>query len=345
MVHGVLHYAEVRMTNATSHRKARGARYDPHRPLAGRLPPLIMLRAFEAAARTGSMRKAANDIGISHTVISRHVRNLEAWIGWDLLAAGPRGVALTPEGESLYGVTSVAFQTIANISAQLRAKAGVDELQIWCFPGLATRWLIPRLDEVRAVVSSGEVLLRAIDQMPDFSRGEADIMIGFGDFMRLPDRAVPLLQPRMFPVVSAAWIERNPMPTSIEDLTRLPLIHEESYAQWTSWFMQAGVKVDRPLRGPRLWDASLGFDAALAGQGVALTSNLMVADEISRGQLVELFNTDIRVGGYYLVTAPNARDERIERFRTWLARSLSASEERSRVRSRSRTHSKPGRIR
>jgi DNA-binding transcriptional LysR family regulator len=251
-----------------------------------------MLRAFEAAGRTGSMRKAANDIGISHTVVSRHVRSLEAWIGWKLLAAGPRGVALTPEGESLYGATSVAFQSIANISAQLRAKAGVDELQIWCFPGLATRWLIPRFDEVRAVVSSGEVLLRAIDQMPDFSRGEADIMIGFGDFKRLPDRAIPLLEPRMFPVVSAAWLARNGVPSSIEDLTRLPLIHEESYAQWTSWFMQAGVKLDRPLKGPRLWDANLGFDAALAGQGVALTSNLMVADEISQRQLVEVPGVD-----------------------------------------------------
>lgn len=319
------------MTSTTLRKKPSGIRYDPDRPLAGRLPPLTMLRAFEAAGRTGSMRKAANDIDISHTVVSRHVRSLEAWIGWKLLAAGPRGVALTPEGESLYGATSVAFQSIANISAQLRAKAGVDELQIWCFPGLATRWLIPRFDEVRAVVSSGEVLLRAIDQMPDFSRGEADIMIGFGDFKRLPDRAIPLLEPRMFPVVSAAWLARNGVPSSIEDLTRLPLIHEESYAQWTSWFMQAGVKLDRPLKGPRLWDANLGFDAALAGQGVALTSNLMVADEISQRQLVELFETDIRVGGYYLVTAPNAADERIDRFRAWITRVLSEFEERSRI--------------
>ncbi|RWC38045.1 MAG: hypothetical protein EOS28_31145 [Mesorhizobium sp.] len=90
--------------------------------------------------------------------------------------------------------------------------------------------------------------------------------------------------------------------------------------------MQAGVKLDRQLKRPRLWDANLGFDAALAGQGVALTSNLMVADEISQGQLVELFDTDIRVGGYYLVTAPNVHDERIERFAAWIARSLAGYE-------------------
>lgn len=61
-------------------------------------------------------------MGISHTVVNRHVRNLEAWICWKLLAAGPRGVVLTPEGQSLYSTTAVAFQSIANISAQLRAK-------------------------------------------------------------------------------------------------------------------------------------------------------------------------------------------------------------------------------
>lgn len=311
------------MTNANPRSKKRSVRYDINRPLSGRLPPLIMLRAFEAAGRTGSMRKAASDIGISHTVVSRHVRSLETWIGWKLLAAGPRGVQMTPEGQSLYAAASVAFQSIANTSAQLRAKAGKDELHIWCYPGLATRWLIPRLDQVREVVRSGEVLLRATDQMPDFSRGDADIMIGFGQFTHLPEGAIPLLEPRMFPVVSPAWLTKNGHPEMISELLGLPLIHEESYGQWTSWLTQADVKLDRALKGPRLWDANLGFDAALAGQGVALTSNLLVSDEIEQGTLIELFQTDIRVGGYYLLTAANARDERISRLREWLAGKLS----------------------
>lgn len=288
---------------------------------------MIMLRAFEATGRTGSMRKAANDIGISHTVVSRHIRNLEAWIGWKLLAAGPRGIALTPEGQSLFATTTAAFQSIAGAAAQLRSKAGSDEFHIWCVPGLATRWLIPRLEEIRRAISSGEVLLRAVDRSPNFLRGEADLMIGFGDLDNLPDHAVPLLQPRMFPVASPAWLERHGMPGSLEDLTRLQLIHEESYAQWTDWFGQAGIDVQRPLTGPRLWDANLGFDAAMAGQGVALTSNLMVAREIENGRLVELFDTDIRVGGYYLITSGvKPQDERVARFRAWIECSISSFE-------------------
>src|SRR5690606_35838047 len=86
-----------------------GRLFNPERPLAGRLPPLTMLRAFEAAARTGSMRKASSDIGISHTVVSRHISGLESWIGWKLVHAGPRGIVLTPEGEALFAATSSAF--------------------------------------------------------------------------------------------------------------------------------------------------------------------------------------------------------------------------------------------
>ena len=288
---------------------------------------MIMLRAFEATGRTGSMRKAAHDIGISHTVISRHIQNLEAWLGWKLLSAGPRGIILTPEGQSLYSATAAAFQSIAGVAAQLRSKAGKDELHIWCAPGLATRWLIPRLADIREAISSGEVLMRAADRVPDFTRGEADLMIGFGDFDNLPDRAIPLLQPRMFPVASPAWLAKHGMPETLEELTRLPLIHEESYAQWSSWFRLAGVNIADGLTGPRLWDANLGFDAALAGQGVALTSNLMVAREIEEGRLVELFDTDIRVGGYFLLTpASNSQDDRIARFKTWIERTISEFE-------------------
>ena len=87
--------------------KKRGA-YAP----SAKLPPLVMLRAFEAAGRTGSMRRAAEDIGVSHTVISRHVKNLEYWIGRKLVRSGPRGVELTTEGEVLLAATSRAIGII-----------------------------------------------------------------------------------------------------------------------------------------------------------------------------------------------------------------------------------------
>ncbi|MBG6162770.1 DNA-binding transcriptional LysR family regulator [Labrenzia sp. EL_195] len=315
------HRSAPSMPDTSRTRIRKSVRFDPERPLAGRLPPLNMLRAFEAAGRTGSMRKAALDIGISHTVVSRHIQNLEAWMGWKLLTAGPRGITLTQEGETLFSVVSAAFQSIAGTSAQLRAKVGTDALHIWCIPGLATRCLTPRLDDIRQSVSCGEVLLRAIDRTPDFTRAEADLMIGFGDFDRLPEGAMPLLRPRLFPVASPTWLNLNGRPCTLEELTQLPLIHEESYEQWASWFKNAGVAFSHSLTGPRLWDANLGFDAALAGQGIALTSKLLASRELEVGRLVELFDTDIRVGGYYLLKRPSSSfDDRLQRFQTWIER-------------------------
>lgn len=95
-----------------------------------KLPPLVMVRAFEAAARTGSMRKAADDIGVTHTVISRHVRNLESWAGRKLLETGPWGSTLTQEGAIFHRAVFEAFQIIAAAAVELRPRSRKGMLRI-----------------------------------------------------------------------------------------------------------------------------------------------------------------------------------------------------------------------
>ncbi|MVT00986.1 LysR substrate-binding domain-containing protein [Devosia marina] len=287
------------------------------------LPPLIMLRAFEAVARMGSMRKAADDIGVSHTVVSRHVRNLEHWMGQKLVTATPRGVALTATGETLFASVTRAFRIIANTTAELRPASPRAGLRIWCMPGLATRWLTPRLSDIEAAMGSVEISLRAIDRLPDFAAHEADLMIGFGRFEDLPTGARRLILPRMFPVASPAWIASNGAPADLLALAQAPLIHEESRQQWTDWFEAMGTRLSAQLRGPRLWDANLGFDAALAGQGIALVTRLTAGSEIDDGRLVEILDSKVRLGGYYLLAAPQRQgDPMLIRFERWLEDNL-----------------------
>jgi LysR family transcriptional regulator, glycine cleavage system transcriptional activator len=291
------------------------------------LPPLGMLRAFEAAGRMGSMRKAAQNVGLSHTVVSRHIRNLETWLGTRLVTAGPGGVALTQDGRRLFDSVSQAFNLIAGTVGELRPASRKGTLRIWCMPGLATRWLTPRLSRIEEILPGVDIVLRASEAAPDFSRFEADLMIGFGDMNELPTDAVPLIHPRMFPVVSASWAAANALPRSYAELAAGSLIHEESRQQWLDWFEAAGFVPERPLTGPRLWNASLGLDAALAGQGIALATRLNAADEIASGRLIELFSTDIRLGGYYLL-APRARwaNPLLSRFRAWIERNIVETE-------------------
>jgi LysR family glycine cleavage system transcriptional activator len=291
------------------------------------MPPLAMIRAFEAAGRMGSMRKAADDLGVSHSVISRHVKNLELWMAVKLVTSTPRGLRLTREGELLHSSVSTAFGLIAATAAELRPPSHRRALRLWCMPGLATRWLGPRLPLLQDVLKGTEIILRAIDHLPDFSIGEADVMIGFGNLDDLPPGASPLIHPRMFPVASRDWLSRSGSPARVTELTRAPLIHEENRQQWVDWFRAAGVDHDNALHGPRLWDASLGFDAALGGQGVALATRLTAADEIAQGRLVELFATDIRLGAYYFLAAPSRRkDQAIRKLRDWLVAELILTE-------------------
>lgn len=289
-----------------------------------KLPPMILLRAFEATARTGSMRRAADDVGISHTVVSRHVRNLEHWFGQDLITAGPRGVVLTEQGEVLYEAVSRAFRIIGNATAELRPSPTAS-LKIWCFPGFATRWLAPKLTQLEEALDNCDITLRAIDRIPNFAEGEADVMIVYAGRDAVPEGATPLLAPRMFPVASPLWIARHGAPQTPEELASASLIHEESKQQWTDWFEAMGVRLRSDLKGPKLWDANLGFDAALAGQGVALASRITAGQELAEGRLVELLKSDIRLGGYHLLVGSKTQNQRVvTRFAQWLGDTLAA---------------------
>lgn len=305
------------------------ARVAPLGKLVARLPPLLMVRAFEAVGRTGSMRKAADDIGVSHTVVSHHLRNLEGWLNASLIERSPRGVSLTPEGRHFFAAVSGALNTIAAAALEIRPQTRQGALRIWCMPGLASRWLTPRLSELERHLPGVEIILRAIDRLPDFTRYEADVMIVFGERDEVPPSAQMIVRPRIFPVVSPEWAAANPVPRSLQDLLGQPLLHEESRSQWRRWLIAAGVDDPGELTGPRLWNANLCLDAALAGQGMALTFAPMATDLIRNGQLIEVLETEVTLGAYFLV-APGERwtDPILAKFRKWIEQSLSGGEPR-----------------
>lgn len=85
------------------------------------------------------MRKAGHDIGLSHTVVSRHIKNLEAWLDTKLVLAGPRGISLTRDGQQFHATVSQAFTLIVGAADSLRSATRKGTLRIWCMPGLATR--------------------------------------------------------------------------------------------------------------------------------------------------------------------------------------------------------------
>lgn len=309
----------ARGRDKTDNRTVVGGDASLETPARDRLPPLTGLRAFEAVARCASMRKAADDLSVCHTVVSRHVRNLEGWFGTRLVETGPRGIRLTEEGARLYSAVGDAFDTIAAATSAIRPSGAGRSLRLWCVPGLAAQWLTARVADLEAMLPGVEIVLRGTTDLPDFSRHEADAQIAFAEGIPGGGRTMMLERSRLFPVANPAWLAENGPIETPSDLARARLIHEASHDQWRRWFERIGHRPDGGLEGPRLWYASSALEAAVAGQGVALATRLQAADDLRDGRLVELLSTAIGLGDYWLV-APEARwnDPLLVRLRRWL---------------------------
>ncbi len=291
--------------------------------MSRRLPPLTALRAFEAVARLGGTRRAGEDLNVSHTVVSRHLQNLEAWAGVRLIERDGRGIALTAEGRRYFERITKGFDLIAAATEELSPRGGSGEMRIVCVPGLAVRWLTRRLADLEAALPGIDIVLQPTDRSPDFAKGEADAEIGFNLKPQPGLTLVELAAPRFFPVASPVFVARRGPFAGPGDVAAAPLIHEESREQWRQWLAAAGLDPVPPLHGPRLWHADAAIEAALQGQGVALANRLLVGDDLAAGRLVEVLETDIALGAYGLRGPAAGWDGRsMVRLRNWLGSAL-----------------------
>lgn len=291
-----------------------------------RLPPLIALRAFEAVGRLGSVRAAGGDLGVSHTVVSRHVQNLQKDLNVKLLREEGRGLALTETGLAFHAQIAQAFELMSRATEGIR-RSSRSIVRIWCTPGVAHRRLLSRLPELTGSPRNWEVNIQPTLAHPDLARAEADAEIVFTDVEEAKDelKAEVLVRPRVFPVASPACLARYPALKTLTDLSMIPLIHEESNEQWEHWFVAAGHANHPPLRGQRLWHAHLAIEASRLGQGIALANDVLVEDDLRSGALVEVFDTRVYMGAYQLIALRERwSDPMIVALRLWSKQALNA---------------------
>jgi LysR family transcriptional regulator, glycine cleavage system transcriptional activator len=292
-----------------------------------KLPGLKSLQAFNAVGRHLSIRRAAEELGIDHSVVSRHLRALQDELGLRLVETTRHGVALTPAGRDYHAVICAAFDQMVAATAQLAREAGHLRLAVWSIPGFALRWLTPRLDDFRRHSPRIELVVRSTDVHPDLLAFEADIEIAYGRRRAARGlRSLELIRPRVFPVASPAWVATHARVRAPADLLGVPLIHEESIDQWKAWLEAAGVAAPDRLSGPRLWHAHLAIEAASRGQGVALANELIAGEAVDSGELVEVTQSAITLEPYvFAARSDRWREPHIARFRRWLLARLQRS--------------------
>lgn len=295
--------------------------------MTGRGPPLTALQAFVAVAESGSVREAARRLGVVHSVIGRHMKTLHDWAGSRLIETGPAGATLTEEGRMVFAAIGPAFAAIARLGEEIRPGPTAEPVMIWCAPGLASRWLMPRLAELRAALGGREILLRPSEQHPNLTQGEADAAIVYAPPLEEEDGQlhIELCAPPFFPVASPSWIALNGVPETIEAFTRAPLIHEHSDDQWRRWLQACGEKVG-PLGGPRLWYANMAIEAAEHGQGIALANAMLVHEALHEGRLVRLGERAVVLDRYWMLVAHRRSQAPVTvKLSTWLRVHLAAS--------------------
>lgn len=283
---------------------------------------LSLLRAFEAAARTGSFRDAAAELHLSPSAISHAVRKLEKEMGVVLFARSGRGVQLSPDGLSLMRYVGSAFDDIRRGVEEVAGR-GPKILRIHSAPSFATQWLTPRLQQFLAMHPDVELRLSAGVDYTRFVNDEFDVDIVYG----LPDQegvvVLPLGEERMTPLCAPKFrsLVRKP-----EDLLRCELIDSSfKKVRWPDWF--AANRISAPaMHGMRFDRSFLAIAVAVSGLGIALESTLLAEREIAEGRLVpvlEGLSKDIRYVGHYLVF-PRAAPRRItlQLFVDWIVNEL-----------------------
>ncbi|WP_395316190.1 LysR substrate-binding domain-containing protein [Variovorax sp. UC74_104] len=271
------------------------------------LPPLAALRAFEAAARHCSAKLAANELSVTPTAISHQVRQLEDSLGVALFIRQPRQLVLTPQGRELQAVLSESFNAMANAVARLRAPPERTAITLSATPAVAARWLLPRVSTLRALHPRLDLRIHASHDAVPLDGITADIAIRYGRG-QWPGMVSEKLFDNVFaPACSPALKLRRP-----GDLTRHTLLHFEvpgSKTQpgtWPEWQQEAQVPGLDVSAGPVFSDETHTVSAALQGQGVALVSLALIADELRAGNLVQPFGPRLPGLPFHLV-CPEAR--------------------------------------
>lgn len=251
--------------------------------------PLNALRAFEAVARTGTFRAAAESLFVTQPAISHQIRHLEEWLGVPLFDRGGRVPRLLPRGAALARDLTTAFDGIDAACRRARPASSDGAVVVAAIPSVAICWLIPRLPRFRA--RHPDIRLRVIyaHHGHDIDLTTTDLAFTFADACPTGKgfTATPFLSGRSVPVCSPVLIDGHPEPTC-GWLMRAGLLHDTDLSGWQTWLTRAGEKLPGKLPGAIFEDFNLLRAAALAGQGVALCSLAMIGPDLAEGRLVQL---------------------------------------------------------
>jgi LysR family glycine cleavage system transcriptional activator len=297
--------------------------------MARRLPPLNGLKAFEAAARSESFTRAAEELNVSQGAVSHQVKALEETLGLKLFRRERQRVILTESGRDYLAVIRDALDQIAVGTERLLRRQESGALTVSTSPDFAAKWLVNRLSRFSEQHPGVDLRISATTHYIDFARDDVDVAIrhGDGNWPELDVRR--LYSERLFPVCSPKFVTGRNRIARAADLLKFPLLRLEDAKNWRRLFDAAGVK-EAVGPGPVINRASMLIDAAIDGQGVALARTALAAWDLINGRLVRPIDVSLGMANTYWIVCPRAASNvpKIATFRNWLLAEAAADAKR-----------------
>ncbi|WP_119255469.1 LysR family transcriptional regulator [Shinella zoogloeoides] len=265
------------------------------------LPSLNGMRAFEAAARLGSIKDAAEELHLTPSAVSRHIRTLEKTLGQELFERGFRQVTPTMRGSYYARTLSEAFETIWRATEDVSLREGprsqkAQRVKLMCEPTFLNLWLADRLPDFRRLHPNVDLEISTSGK-----RTNVDLAI-VDEFVYKAGPALTMMIPLLLTPVCAPSLLEGPVPLrSPADLFHHHLIHECETTRWKQWLEQEGISEGAVPAGSTLHDCTLIMREAMNGAGIALADTIMAEDLLRQGKLVAPFAArHAYPAGYYL---------------------------------------------
>lgn len=268
------------------------------------------------------MTLAAEELHLTHGAVSRQVKALEDHLGVQLFRRMTRRIELTEAGVSFFGAVTRLLSELQREAELVRRKDEDARLVVSSGVSFASKWLTPRLHRLMARYPDFDVQLEVTDNEVDFTRGQVDVAMRYGDGSYPQATAERVMNEAVSPVCSPDYRDRMGGLRSPEELAGCRLVHEIGLkATWERWFAMMGLPEAR-TRGPGYSHGSMSIEAAIRGEGVALGRSVLVAEDLAAGRLVALFpeaRLEVEYGYDLVFRIGNQDHPKVRAFRDWMA--------------------------
>ena len=281
-----------------------------------KFPPLTSLRAFEAAARTGSFSEAGRELNVSHAAIAQQVRALETYLSERLTKRNGRGIQVTDKGAILYESLKSGFNQILEGLEEFNDED--HPILISMTPGFSASWFMPRMQSLKTEYPDIDLTIHPTSELVDLSQGEYDLAIRFGDgdWSGLESE---LLLSSDYVIVGAPSLVGERWTGSKEELRQMPWLQEVGTNEVMYWLEESSIEAPRPKHITNL-PGYMIMKPLLDGVGVTAIARALIEEFIADGRLV-VMATDSTLNdknGYHIVWRKGVQRQPVKDLIKWL---------------------------